>query len=89
MCEPPTDGWEVLSWCVFVWMSASTVCVRVCGSQWSQLAVADWDGATEHRDPDCFALVAAQTRLLCQNQLRASVTFSHQRSDYMVIVLCY
>lgn len=28
-CAPPTDGWEVLGRCVFAWMSASTVYLRV------------------------------------------------------------
>lgn len=55
--------------------------VTVHGSQRSQLAAADWEGPTEHRDPDCFALVAAQTRLFCQNPPKASVTFSHQRAE--------
>lgn len=65
MCKPPADGLEGLCWCGFASMS-STACesVAVPDSQRSQLVVADLEGTTEHRDPDCFALVAAQSRLL-------------------------
>lgn len=92
--SPPADGWEVLCrcvyvlcWCVLARMS-STVCewVAVRGSQRSQLAGAR---LRRHRDPDCFALVAAQSRLLYQNQPRASLTFTHNRAEFHVPFICF
>lgn len=90
--SPPSqaDGWEVLCWRVLARMPSTVrVWVAVRGSQRSQLAVADCEGVTEHRDPDCLALAAAHA-LGCSARIsreHPSPLVATEPDDMFVILL--
>lgn len=90
VCEPPTDGREVLCRCVFAWMSA-TLCmwVAVPGSQRGQLAVAGWGRCHRTRRSRLFrfgGVTDSSSQPESARREHQSAVVSAE-SDYMFMIL--